>query len=64
MLLPIILSGKFFLKSPIIIPTKIALLTKLASTNYITTNNYLNIKYKNCQQQKISSDVAIDTRNI
>ena len=59
---------KFFsLKSPIIleiIPTKIALLIKLASTNNITTNNYLKIKYESCQQQKISSDVAIDTRNI
>ena len=55
------------LKSPIIleiIPTKNALLTKLASTNNITTNNYLKIKYESCQQQKISSDVAIDTRNI
>ena len=49
---------------PEIIPKKIALLTKFASTNYITTNNYLKIKYKSCQQQKISSDVAIDTRNI
>ena len=55
---------KFFLKSPIIPDTKIALLTKLASTNYITTNHFLKIKYESCQQQKISSDVAIHTRNI
>ena len=58
---------KFFLKSPIIpeiIPTKIVLFTKLASINYITTNNHLNIKCESCQQHKISSKVAIDTRNI
>ena len=50
---------KFFLIPPIIpeiIPRKIALFTIML---YNTTNSI-----KSCQQQLISFDVAIDTRNI
>ena len=49
---------------PEIIPTKIILFIKHASTNYITTNNYLKIKCESCQQHKISSNVAINMKNI